>query len=341
MLFKRKGSKFWWFKFTTPDGKVVRQSTGTEDKRQAQELADTSKAEAWRFAKLKEKPRYTWQQAVVKWLQESQKRTIDEDRANFRWLDRYLGQKVLAEIDQSDIDRIITAKLKDGVSNARVNRITALVSAVLNKARREWGWIDQVPPIRKLAEPTKRIRWLTHDEAARLLTELPPHLEAMARFSLLTGLRESNVTLLEWNQIDLQRRVAWIHPDQAKAGKAIGVPLNDEAISIIRAQIGKHQRYVFVYQGKTVLRANNHAWRKALKRADIEDFRWHDLRHTWASWHVQAGTPLNVLQELGGWSDYKMVLRYAHLAPEHLAQHAANVGTILGTAANKKVVNIR
>lgn len=176
MLFKRKDSKLWWFKFTAPDGKVIRQSTGTADKRQAQVLADTAKAEAWRIAKLKEKPKYTWQQGVVKWLQESQKRTIDEDRSNFVWLDRYLGNKVLADIDQADIDRIITAKLKEGVSNARANRITALVSAVLNTARREWGWIDSVPPIRKLAEPAKRIRWLSHEEAGRLLAELPPHL---------------------------------------------------------------------------------------------------------------------------------------------------------------------
>jgi integrase len=99
-------------------------------------------------------------------------------------------------------------------------------------------------------------------------------------------------------------------------------------------------RYVFVYNGKTVLRANNHAWKKALLRAGIDDFRWHDLRHTWASWHVQAGTPLNVLQELGGWADYKMVLRYAHLAPEHLAQHAANVVTNLDTVPERKIVNI-
>jgi integrase len=96
---------------------------------------------------------------------------------------------------------------------------------------------------------------------------------------------------------------------------------------IIRSQFGNNPRYVFVYKGEPVLRANNHAWTKALARADIADFRWHDLRHTWASWHVQAGTPLNVLQELGGWSDYKMVLRCAHLAPEHLARYAANVVT--------------
>jgi len=60
-------------------------------------------------------------------------------------------------------------------------------------------------------------------------------------------------------------------------------------------------------------------------RAGIDDFRWHDLRHTWASWHVQAGTPLHVLQELGGWETPAMVRRYAHLAPEHLAEHAVRI----------------
>ncbi|NEV60408.1 tyrosine-type recombinase/integrase [Thiorhodococcus minor] len=74
-----------------------------------------------------------------------------------------------------------------------------------------------------------------------------------------------------------------------------------------------------------VSKAGERAWRKALKRTGIEQFRWHDLRHTWASWHVQSGTPLHVLQELGGWSDFAMVRKYAHLAPEHLAEHAARI----------------
>ncbi len=70
-------------------------------------------------------------------------------------------------------------------------------------------------------------------------------------------------------------------------------------------------------------------WRNSLKRAGIENFTWHGLRHTWASWHVQSGTPLNVLQQLGGWSSYDMVLRYAHLAPDHLSDFANNVTGIV------------
>jgi len=149
-------------------------------------------------------------------------------------------------------------------------------------------------------------------------------LEAMARFSLATGLRESNVTGLLWEQLDMQRQCAWVHADQAKAKKAIAVPLNNAAINIVREQIGKNNTHVFTYKGKPVSRANNHAWQKALVRADIKDFRWHDLRHTWASWHIQNGTPIHVLQELGGWADLSMVLRYAHLSGEHLRQYVNN-----------------
>jgi len=149
-------------------------------------------------------------------------------------------------------------------------------------------------------------------------------LEAMARFSLATGLRESNVTGLLWEQLDMQRQCAWVHADQAKAKKAIAVPLNNAAINIVREQIGKNNTHVFTYKGKPVSRANNHAWQKALVRADIKDFRWHDLRHTWASWHIQNGTPIHVLQELGGWADLSMVLRYAHLSGEHLREYVNN-----------------
>jgi integrase len=69
---------------------------------------------------------------------------------------------------------------------------------------------------------------------------------------------------------------------------------------------------------------NTKSWRAALVRAGIENFRWHDLRHTWASWHIQNGTPLNVLKELGGWADLSMVLRYAHLTSEHLSMYVNN-----------------
>ncbi|WP_427501639.1 tyrosine-type recombinase/integrase [Methylomonas sp. MED-D] len=243
----------------------------------------------------------------------------------------------LDEIDEVKIDEIIQAKLKVA-SPVRVNRTTELVRAVLRKARDEWKWIASVPHIRRFKERTGRLRWLTHEEAERLLAELPPHQRAMAIFTLATGLRESNVTHLEWSQIDMQRKIAWIHADQAKAGKTIRVPLNADAIDVLREQIGKHQTRVFTYRGNPIEKAGTKFWREALKRAGIDGFTWHGLRHTWASWHVQNGTPLNVLQELGGWASYDMVQRYAHLAPDHLADFAANVSGLVAKPLQPKTV---
>lgn len=147
----------------------------------------------------------------------------------------------------------------------------------------------------------------------------------MASFTLATGLRAANVTGLTWDQVNLSRKLAWIHPDQAKARKAIAVPLNDTAVEVMRAQKAKHPTRVFTYEGKPIRQVSTRAWYKTLKRAGIEDFRWHDLRHTWASWHVQSGTPLFTLQELAGWETEKMVRRYAHLAAEQLMVYAGNM----------------
>jgi integrase len=97
---------------------------------------------------------------------------------------------------------------------------------------------------------------------------------------------------------------------------------------LIRKQLGKHPTYVFPWRGHKITQVNTKAWRQALERAGIDDFRWHDLRHTWASWHVQNGTPLNVLQELGAWESPEMVRRYAHFSADHLAPYAERLASL-------------
>ena len=174
----------------------------------------------------------------------------------------------------------------------------------------------------------RRIRWITQEQADRLIAALPQHLAAMTRFSLETGLRRANVTGLQWSQLDLVRRTAWIHPDQAKARRAIAVPLSAAAVIVIREQLGKHPTHVFSFQGSPIIQTSTKAWYKGLAKAGIENFRWHDLRHTWASWHVQAGTPLHVLQELGGWECVEMVRKYAHLSSEHLVEYVDRLSAL-------------
>ena len=319
-LYKR--GDIWWIRFTTPNGQRVRKSAGTRDRTEAQEYHDRLKAELWRVAKLGERPPYLWDDAVVKWLKETDhKATHEKDKEILRWMDPYLGGKRLTDISRDLLDHIAESKACES-SKPTANRYLALVRAILRRARDDWEWVDRVPKVRMFPIRGRRIRWITREEAERLLALLPAHQAAMARFALATGLRQRNVCLLEWSQVDLQRRVAWIHADQAKARRAIPVALNAEALGVLRGQLGQDDRYVFTYNGKAVWQVNTKSWRRAVKAAGLEDFRWHDLRHTWASWHVQAGTPLNVLQEMGGWECAEMVRRYAHLAAEHLADHA-------------------
>jgi integrase len=326
-LYKRGGT--WWIRFTTPGGERVRCSARTSDKAEAQELHDSLRAEAWRVHKLGEKPRRTWDEAALKWLQESEKATIEEDKAKLRWLQPFLRTKYLDSIDREQIGELARIKAEQS-SPPTANRYLALIRAILRKAAFEWEWIDRVPKVKLYREAKRRIRWATAEQIQTLLRELPPHQVDIVLFALSTGLRQSNVLKLEWSQVDLERRVAWVHADQAKGRRPIHVSLNSTALAVLVRQVGKHPERVFTYNGKPIAWANTLAWRQALKRAGIEDFRWHDLRHTWASWHVQHGTPLYVVQEMGAWESEGMVRRYAHLAPAHLAEHAEVISGILG-----------
>lgn len=265
----------------------------------------------------------TWDDAVARWLiEKADKASLKSDQCIIRWLDRYLTGLPISDITRPLVDSLAHKKIATGVANATVNRMLALLRSILIRASVDWEWLPAVPKVRLLREPVRRVRYLTKAQAESLLLQLPSHLAEMTAFSLATGLRKSNVTGLCWSQVDIERRLAWIHPDQSKTRKAIAVPLNIDALRIVSLQVGRHPQRVFSYKGEPVLQVTTAAWYKALKRCGIDDFRWHDLRHTWASWHVQSGTPLNVLQELGGWESSQMVRRYAHFSANHLAAYA-------------------
>jgi len=340
MSLKKRGT-VWWIDVIAPSGERIRRTTGTEEETLAQEYHDRFKVELWQIARLGVKPKHVWNEAVVRWLKEqSHKATINTDKIHLRWMDRFLDGKYLDTINRDLVDKIQAAKLAEGVTHATVNRTLEVLRAILRRCVNEWEWLDRAPFVKMLKEPTRRIRYLTHNEAQRLLAALPEHLADMAAFSLATGLRRANVTGMQWSQVDLARRLAWIHPDQAKARKAIAVPLNAEAVVLIRKQIGKHPTHVFTYKGRTITQVSTKTWYKGLAAVGIENFRWHDLRHTWASWHVQNGTPLFALQELGGWESPEMVRRYAHLSADHLAPYADRLCALRILDVSKSVPEI-
>ncbi len=127
-----------------------------------------------------------------------------------------------------------------------------------------------------------------------------------------------------------------MHGDATKNGEDIQVPLNDTSMSVLESRRDRHSEYVLTYRGERLKSINTRSWRKALKRAGITNFRWHDLRHTWASWLVQRRVPLFVLQELGGWQSAEMVRRYAHLSPSVNARYAAEIDQEFSRDSNSR-----
>ena len=324
-----------WYVYITHNGERIRRSAGTADKKAAQQFHDELKASLW---KQTARPSgHTWQDACVAWLTAAPR--SESDRYTLRALS--YDDRPFTECTVDSFECAIGDK-----SPATFNRIATIINAILRVAE-EKGWVDKVIRIPKRKERAVGYRFLTLEEWQRLYAELPEHLKAPARFSLATGLRQRNVFYLRWNKVDLQRRIVWVEPEDAKGRKPIGLPLSDEAVDVLRGQIGKDEEWVFPYKGRGRAAGRpigkiKTAWQKALQRAGlghevvtvgpdgkkhrkwIGDFRWHDFRHTFASWHVMSGTPLEVLQKLGGWSDMRMLMKYAHLAPEYIAGYANN-----------------
>ena len=198
-------------------------------KTQAQELHDRLKAEAWRTCKLGEQVKRTWDEAALRWLRETgQKASHLQDAKQTLWLQQFFRGRDLSDITRDRIADVAERKREES-SASTANRYLAMIRAILRRACLESEWIDRPPRIRLYPEPKRRVRWLTPEQAQRLMTELPKHLSEMARFSLATGLRQRNVVGLEWSQVDIGRRSAWIHADQAKGKRSIPVALNDTA----------------------------------------------------------------------------------------------------------------
>lgn len=316
-LYKRKDSSVYWLKISV-NGQIIQRSTGTSDKAKAQEYHDKLKSELWEQLRLGVKPRRYWWQAAERWMQEtSDKRTHKEDIVKLRWLDAHMSDLALDEVTLDKVDEIRRNKLKEA-SKSTVNRYLALVRAILIRSRDDWEWIDKVPKIKLYREPRGRERALTPQMANSLLQALPEHQKDIVFFALLTGLRQSNISGLEWSWINFEMRSLCIPHDRSKNGNPIPVYLTDSMLAVLKKQIGKHPIRVFTYLGKPIKTLNTRAWRDSLKHVGIEDFRWHDLRHTWATWHRQAGTPTHELQRLGAWKSADMVERYAHIVPEAL-----------------------
>jgi len=263
----------------------------------------------------------------------------------------------LDEITGRDLEQIRTAWLNSGNKPSTANRKMGSISGVFSRAV-EWDYLPASPleKIKQLkVDSLGRIRYLSKDEAKALRDALDAreeliraerdsanewrsqrkrkplpdlralafadHLKPMVLLSLNTGMRRGEVFNLRWHDVNMTAKTLTVAGEGSKTSETRHIPLNAEALATLQGW--KDQAtgtgYIFPGEDDKPMTDVKTAWLELLKNAGIVGFRWHDMRHDFASRLVMAGVPLNTVRDLLGHADIKMTLRYAHLAPDSKA----------------------
>jgi integrase len=259
---------------------------------------------------------------------------------------RYNLQRLLDHFDGLNLSdfnlRIIqdyTDERLASVKEGTVHRELSVLRAILNKAHREER-LAVVPPFPRVKNSKGRCRWLTVDEERRLLEAAAPHLRALIGIAIDTGGRRSELFKLNWRNVDLER--GFLTFTDTKNGEDRSVRLTDRALRILASLNPKTEGAVFTYGGRPIKNVKT-GFGLARKRAGLSDFRFHDLRHTFASRLVQRGIPIYEVMHLTGHKSVSMVQRYAHLAPDYqdkaikaLNSFGHNLGTVGNDSSKEK-----
>jgi len=320
-LYKR--GSVWWMSFSH-NGEQFRRSTETEDKKLAIRIFDKLKGDiaegkwfekqpgdGYKFKDLMEK--YMTEYSAVNKAASSHKR----DKSIVAKLISYFGNHYLTEITPAMISDYKVKRRSDGVSPRTINYELITMSHAFNMAIREWGLVNENPvtKVRKDRVSNNIERWLTSEEEIRLLKESPKWLQDIILFAIHTGLRQSEILDLKWSQVDMNRRTVTIHEQKNRCIDTL--PLNETAMNVLRDRHNPDlplDRYVFpntlgTRKGNRLLLK---AFYVALEKSGISNFRFHDLRHTFATRLIRKGADLYTVQKLGRWKTVTMVQRYAH-----------------------------
>lgn len=332
-LYRRPGSPFWWVRI----GRKTRRSTGTENRKDAEEFERVLTERLWRINRLGDRSAVSWDEAAERWLKDS-KKPKKRDREFIAWLKPRIGEyPVSAVADPDALEELRQDGLAEDWSHSTVDRLMGTVSAILHKCA-EWRYLEHAPKVPMYRPQNDEPRWLTPEEFERLSEHLPRHLELAARFAVATLLRMRAMLQLTWDRIDLENKRAWVPRRHQKASRSFGLPLSSEAARVLSElkKLNPDGAHVFQWNGRPIDDCNTLAFQKAVEAAGVSPLRWHDLRHTGASWAVQSGVTLQELMVLGDWRSYTMVLRYAHLAPSHAASAAEKVAQWAHSAIKPK-----
>lgn len=320
----------WWVRFRR-DGVHVRRSAKTTRKAEAQVFLHRLMEEYAQATRGEPTVRHLLTDAMERFFEESTLRagTIETYRYNSRVLTRLLGHLHLDEIDRRALAEFVATRKRTGVTDATIRRDLALIGSIFTAAIR-WGWVDTSPVTqlnkRSLKESSPRTRFLTREEFVRLSNAASDDLKPILALAVETGLRKEELLGLTLTSIDLRRRE--LRLTVTKTGRPRQVPLSSGALETIKGLLERSRPrspYLFCKSDGSRIGDPKKAFAGACRRAGIEDFRFHDLRHTYASWWVQDGGDLYRLSRILGHTTLQTTSRYAHLRTDDLHEELERV----------------
>ena len=239
------------------------------------------------------------------------------DLTNLNALKKFFGGRYLHEITPHLIEKFKAQRIKE-VSPARVNRLLSTLKSIYSKAIlwSKFTGINPVKQVKMFKENNTVLRFLEKEEIAKLLTNCNKQLRPIVIIALNTGMRLGELLNLRWRDIDIKRGIIYIY--DTKNGEKREVPINEQVkTALIRTRKHPQCEHVFSTPNGTPRKDIRTSFFTALRKSGIKSFRFHDLRHTFASHLVMSGVDLNTVRELLGHKSLKMTLRYAHLSPNH------------------------
>ncbi|MEW6365197.1 MAG: site-specific integrase [Acidobacteriota bacterium] len=329
-IYRREGSPYLWLRYADAQGKMRFESAGTTSMRKAISLlADKRHAVGKGEEPSPERVarNVLFSELADKFLEWAPRlRSFDSVKYRVSELTQEFGSWPVRSIRVADVEAWMTRKQSTGVRPATTNRLLSVFKRMLAKGEM-WNTVmhsqlDVIRKVKPLPGEEERERYMSYEEEDRLLAVASPHLREVIQVAVHTGLRRGELLALKWEDVDLER--SFLRVRTSKNDRPRSVPLDGDVKAVLSAMLSRRRldvSDVFTYKGRGGIKGIKTAWNKACRKAGISDLHFHDLRHTFASRLVQAGVSLYAVAKLLGHSKATRVTeRYAHLAPEGLAE---------------------
>jgi len=328
MYRKRSKNGIWYINIRMDDGRRIQKSLGTSNSKLAKAIEGKIRAgiQEGKYFEKPEGDNITVKEMIEKFMATHALKVSSSMQASYKvsfaHIISFMGDKVITKVKPKDVANYKEARLEAGKKPATVNRELAALSKMFSIGVKEWEWLDSNPVsnVSRLKENNARTRWLSNEEEARILSNSPEWLSDLIIVSVDTGMRCGELLSLRWSEVNLFRKVLFVLMSKNKKSRTI--PLSQRVLDIF-VKMSKlrslENDFVFITSNnrKRLPRNVTTAFERVLKKSNVNGFRWHDLRHTFASRLAQKNAPIFSIAELMGHS-IVMATRYSHHSIESL-----------------------